>query len=113
MPLKLYRLKAVVFTLGLENKIYSIGFAANFGRFVKRFLTKKWGILIKKESKSLDFTGLKIPRDYLRAKGGSRLCNFYRENRRLQTPVFQYDFSRADADILRMAGKGAAKPDRE
>ena len=41
------------------------------------------------------------------------LCNFYRENRRLQTPVFQYDYSRADADILRMAGKGAAKPDRE
>ena len=35
------------------------------------------------------------------------------KNRRLQTPVFQYDFSRADADILRMAGKGAAKPDRE
>ncbi len=29
------------------------------------------------------------------------------------SPVFQYDFSRADADILRMAGKGAAKPDRE
>ena len=28
------------------------------------FLTKKWGILIKKESKSLDFTGLEIPRDY-------------------------------------------------
>jgi len=27
-------------------------------------LTKKWGILIKKESKSLEFTGLKIPRDY-------------------------------------------------
>ncbi|KMW24008.1 hypothetical protein HMPREF9471_00006 [[Clostridium] clostridioforme WAL-7855] len=26
---------------------------------------------------------------------------------------FSYDFSRADADILRMAGKGAAKPDRE
>ena len=64
-------------------------------------------------AESLDFTGLKIPRDYLRAKGGSRLCNFYRENRRLQTPVFQYDFSRADADILRMAGNGAAKPDRE
>ena len=29
------------------------------------FLTKKWGILIKKESESLDFRGLKIPRDYL------------------------------------------------
>ena len=29
------------------------------------FLTKKWGILIKKESESLIFTGLKIPRDYL------------------------------------------------
>ena len=28
------------------------------------FWTKKWGILIKKESESLDFTGLKIPRDY-------------------------------------------------
>ena len=27
-------------------------------------LTKKWGILIKKESESLIFTGLKIPRDY-------------------------------------------------
>jgi len=27
-------------------------------------LTKKWGIFIKKESTSLDFTGLKIPRDY-------------------------------------------------
>ena len=47
-----------------ENKIYSIGFAANFERFVKSFLTKKWGIFIKKESTSLDFTGLKIPRDY-------------------------------------------------
>ncbi len=28
------------------------------------FLIKKWGILIKKESESLDFTGLEIPRDY-------------------------------------------------
>jgi hypothetical protein len=28
------------------------------------FLTKKWGILIKKESESLDFTGLEIPREY-------------------------------------------------
>ena len=27
-------------------------------------LTKKWGILIKEESESLDFSGLKIPRDY-------------------------------------------------
>ncbi|MEE0919234.1 MAG: endoribonuclease L-PSP [Lachnospiraceae bacterium] len=25
---------------------------------------KKWGILIKKESGSLEFTGLEIPRDY-------------------------------------------------
>ena len=59
------------------------------------------------------YMGTPGPYQYLRAKGSSRLCNFYRENRRLQTPVFQYDFSRADADILRMAGKGAAKPDRE
>ena len=29
------------------------------------FWQKKWGIYIKKESESLDFTGLKIPRDYL------------------------------------------------
>lgn len=28
------------------------------------FLAKKWGILIKKESESLVFTGLKILRDY-------------------------------------------------
>jgi len=28
------------------------------------FLAKKWGILIKKESESLIFTGLEIPRDY-------------------------------------------------
>ena len=27
-------------------------------------LAKKWGILIKKESESLVFTGLEIPRDY-------------------------------------------------
>lgn len=35
------------------------------------FLTKKWGILIKKESESLIFTGLKIPRDYYRKRGVS------------------------------------------
>ena len=33
------------------------------------FLAKKWGILIKKESESLIFTGLKIPRDYDRVEG--------------------------------------------
>ena len=32
-------------------------------------LAKKWGILIKKESESLIFTGLKIPRDYYCALG--------------------------------------------
>ena len=31
-------------------------------------MAKKWGILIKKESESLIFTGLKIPRDYEREK---------------------------------------------
>jgi len=34
------------------------------------FLAKKWGILIKKESKSLIFTGLEIPRDYYELLGG-------------------------------------------
>ena len=34
------------------------------------FLIKKWGILIKKESESLIFTGLKIPRDYKEVVGG-------------------------------------------
>jgi hypothetical protein len=38
--------------------------AAFFEAFVKRFLRKKWGILIKKESESRVFTGLEIPRDY-------------------------------------------------
>jgi hypothetical protein len=32
------------------------------------FLTKKVGDFNKKESESLDFTGLKIPRDYIRGK---------------------------------------------
>ncbi|RGM11595.1 endoribonuclease L-PSP [Mediterraneibacter gnavus] len=32
------------------------------------FLAKKWGILIKKESESLIFTGLEIPRDYITQK---------------------------------------------
>ncbi|WP_177214650.1 hypothetical protein [Anaeromicropila populeti] len=27
-------------------------------------MIKKWGILIKKEFESLEFTGLEIPRDY-------------------------------------------------
>jgi len=31
-------------------------------------LAKKWGILIKEESESLDFIGLKIPRDYFIVK---------------------------------------------
>ena len=31
-------------------------------------MAKKWGILIKKESESLIFTGLKIPRDYIFGK---------------------------------------------
>ena len=38
-------------------------------------LTKKWGILIKKESKSLDFTGLEIPRDYNIHKEGLIMAN--------------------------------------
>lgn len=37
---------------------------AFFEGYLKRF-GKKWGILIKRESESLDFTGLKIPRDYI------------------------------------------------
>ena len=38
-------------------------------------MTKKWGILIKKESKSLEFTGLKIPRDYYHLLGGKKEGN--------------------------------------
>lgn len=33
------------------------------------FFDKKWGILIKKESESLIFTSLKIPRNYYNKKG--------------------------------------------
>ena len=33
------------------------------------FWQKKWGILIKKESESLIFTGLEIPRDYKKKRG--------------------------------------------
>ena len=38
------------------------------------FLAKKWGILIKKESESLIFTGLEIPRDYEEEKEGKERC---------------------------------------
>lgn len=37
------------------------------------FLAKKWGILIKKESESLIFTDLKIPRDYKYNKEGNTM----------------------------------------
>ena len=33
-------------------------------------MIKKWGILIKKESEGLDFTGLEIPRDYKKEMEG-------------------------------------------
>ena len=33
---------------------------------------KKWGILIKKESESLVFNGLEIPRDYKIDMGGKK-----------------------------------------
>ncbi|ERI67426.1 hypothetical protein HMPREF1548_04821, partial [Clostridium sp. KLE 1755] len=45
------------------------------------FWQKKWGILIKRESESLNFTGLEIPRDYYckRRRMGVDLCicNWY------------------------------------
>lgn len=34
-----------------------------------RFKDKKEGILIKKESESLEFTGLEISRDYFKGRG--------------------------------------------
>jgi len=40
-------------------------------------LAKKWGILIKKESESLVFTDLEIPRDYAIRRGALKLaCKF-------------------------------------
>ena len=42
-----------------------------FRRICQVVFDKKWGILIKKKSKSLIFTGLKIPRDYTRMKRNS------------------------------------------
>ena len=38
--------------------------APHFSMDLSSVFDKKWGILIKKESESLIFTGLKIPRDY-------------------------------------------------
>ena len=38
------------------------------------FLAKKWGILIKKESESLIFTGLEIPRDYYSNRGEGKIA---------------------------------------
>ena len=59
--------------LGKETVTFAVSDAILFAFFdevVKCFwqkmgdLAKKWGILIKKESEGLDFTGLEIPRDY-------------------------------------------------
>ena len=41
------------------------------------FLAKKWGILIKKESKALINQGIKIPRDYVAEKEGEILGYAY------------------------------------
>ena len=38
--------------------------APHFLMYLSSVFDKKWGILIKKESEGLDFTGLEIPRDY-------------------------------------------------
>ena len=45
-----------------EQPYFSMDLSSVFG--------KKWGILIKKESESLIFTGLEIPRDYYEFLGG-------------------------------------------
>ena len=47
------------------------------------FLEKKWGILIKKESESLIFTGLEIPRDYDMTTGGNNWLYFVKRGEKL------------------------------
>ena len=41
------------------------------------------------------------------------LCDSHREGGRFQAPVLQYGFPSTAADILRMAGESALKPDGE
>ena len=66
--------------------------AAFFDGFVKCFLTKKWGILIKKESESLIVTGLKIPRDYrLRKEENLQALSCYSLPKDYQNASFDYD----------------------
>ena len=50
------------------------------------FLTKKVGDFNKKESESLDFTGLKIPRDYKNAREEWKtiIQNIFNEGRRIE-----------------------------
>lgn len=42
-------------------------------------LAKKWGILKKKESESLIFTGLEIPRDYYKIKEEKQMDEMYKD----------------------------------
>ena len=53
----------------IENMLLIKGAKRRIFRLIcQEILAKKWGILIKKESGNLDFTGLKIPRDYYKKR---------------------------------------------
>ena len=56
------------------------------------FFDKKWGILIKKESESLIFTGLKIPRDYMIPKEDYDFLCFVFQQRYFRRDFGLYDF---------------------
>ena len=63
-------------------------------------MIKKWGILIKKESESLDISGLKIPRDYkiLRGKGLRAIPLRYTDNYVL---IYLYRLENLKKDLMR------------
>ncbi len=53
------------------------------------------------------------PHKYFWHKGSPCLCDVHREGGRFQAPVLQCGFPSTAADILRMAGESALKPDGE
>ena len=65
------------------------------------FSAKKWGILIKKESESLEFTGLEIPRDYLLSKEDEDVLPEYEKIGSFELQLYYMKNQSSTIDIIR------------
>ena len=62
------------------------------------FLAKKWGILIKKKSESLIFTGLEIPRDYIVDKGEDKVSTHDDKKETVYYVEHEYIYANSDRE---------------